>query len=90
MRRPPLIEPGSLLVLSAGHELEMMRADAGRKPASVIRLVPGRDPPAVVDLPHDLVAAADLFSHPHERVAVLVERALITPAALRRLHAVTN
>jgi hypothetical protein len=88
MRRPLLIEPGSLLVFPAGHEFEVMRPDAGRKPASVIRLVPGRDPPAVVDLPHHLVAAADLFSYPHERIAVLIGGSLIAPAAGWRLDAI--
>jgi hypothetical protein len=67
-----------------------MRPDAGRKPASVVRLVPRRDPPTVVDLPHDLVAAADPFSDPYEGVAVLVESALVTPTALRRFDAVAD
>ena len=88
--RALLVKPRPLLVLPACNQLEVYRVDAARQPAGVVRLVPGRDPPAVVDLPHDLVAAADLFSYPHERVAVLVEGALITPAARRRLDAITD
>jgi len=72
MRRPFLIEPGPLLVLPAGDELEVRRVDAAGQPAGVVRLVPGWDTSAVVNLPHDLVAAADLVSHSHEGVAVLV------------------
>jgi hypothetical protein len=90
MTRALLVEPGSLLVLPAGHELEVMRVDTARQPARVVRLVVGRDPTAVVDLPHDLVAAADLLSHPHKRVAVLIESSLVTPAALRRLDTIVQ
>ena len=56
----------------------------------VVRLVPGRDPPAVVDLPHDLVTASDAFSHPHEGVAVLIDRALPAPAARWRFDTVAD
>ena len=55
MRRPLLIKPGSLLVFPAAHELEVMGVDTTRQPARVVRLVAGRDPSAIVDLPHDLV-----------------------------------
>src|SRR5258708_3505197 len=67
-----------------------MRVDTAGQPARVIRLMPGRDAPAVVDLPHDLVAAAELFSHAHQSIAVLVGGSLIAPAARRRLHAVAD
>jgi hypothetical protein len=90
VRRPLLIEPGSLLVLPAGYELEVVRVDAWLQPARVVRLVPRGDPPAVVDLPRDLVAAADLLSHPHERVSVLIGGTLVAPAAGRRLDAVAD
>lgn len=62
MARPLLIERRAPLVLPAGHQLEMVRPDAGSQPAGVIRLVPGRDPPAVEDLPRDVMAAADLLA----------------------------
>lgn len=81
MRRPLLIEPGPFLVLPACHEFEVRRVDTACQPARVVRLVPGWDRPAVVDLPGDLVAAADLLSHADEGVAVLVGGALPAPAA---------
>jgi len=59
----------------------MMRPDAGREPASMIWLVPGRDRPAVVDHPGDVMAAADLFPDAHDHVAVFVDRAQPAPAA---------
>jgi hypothetical protein len=67
-----------------------MRVDTARQPAGVVRLVPGRNPPAIVNLPHDLVAAADLLSHADEGVAVLVGGSLPAPAAGRRLDAITD
>jgi hypothetical protein len=90
VRRPLLVQPGSLLVLPAGHELEVRRVDTARQPAGVVWLVPGQDPPAVLNLPGDLVAAADLLSLPHEGVAVLVGGALPAPAAGRCLDAIAN
>jgi hypothetical protein len=90
MRRPLLIEPGPLLVFSARDELEVIRVDTTRQPADVVRLVPGRDPPAVVDLPRYLVAAPDYFSYAYERIAVLVGGSLPPPAAGRCLHAVAD
>lgn len=81
MARPLLIERRAPLVLPAGHQLEMVRPDAGSQPAGVIRLVPGRDPPAVEDLPRDVMAAADLLAYAHDRVAVFVDGALPAPAA---------
>jgi hypothetical protein len=90
MRRPLLIEPGPLLVLATGHELEVRRVDAARQPTGVVGLVTGRDPPPVVDLPHDLVASANLFSNPHKRVSVLVGCPLPPPAAGRCLDAVAE
>jgi hypothetical protein len=68
----------------------VIRVDAARQPAGMVRLVAGRNPPAVVDLPHDLVAAADFLSHPHEGVAVLIDGALPAPAAGQCLDAVAN
>ena len=90
MRRPLLVQPRAPLVLAAGHELQVMRPDAGGKPASVVRLVPGRDRPAVVDLPGDVMAAAYLLPDAHDRVAVFVDGALPAPAAGRRLDAVAD
>jgi hypothetical protein len=43
-------------------------------------LVPGRDRPAVLDLPGDVVAAANFFPDAHDRVAVFVDGALPLPA----------
>jgi hypothetical protein len=59
-------------------------------PAFVVRLVPGRNPPPAVDLPHDLVAAADLLSNADEGVAVLVGCVLVALAARRCLDAVAD
>jgi hypothetical protein len=42
------------------------------------------------NLPHDLVATADLLSHANEGVAVLVGCALPAPAGGRRLDAVAD
>jgi hypothetical protein len=67
-----------------------MRVNAARQPARVIRLVPGRDAPAVVDLPRDLMAAADLLFHADESVAVLVRGSLPAPAAGRWPDAVAD
>ena len=52
--------------------------------------MPGRDRPAVVDFPGDVVAAADLLPEPHDRVAVFVDGALPAPAAVRRLDRVAD
>jgi len=90
MTRPLLIEPGAPLVFAAGHELEMMRPDARSKPAGVVRLMPWRDRPAVVDLPGHVVAAADLLANTHDRVTVFVESALVAPATRRRLDAIAD
>ena len=68
----------------------MRRVDTACQPARVVRLVPGWDRPAVVDLPGDLVAAPDLLSHPYERVAVLIGGSLPAPAAGRRLYTVAD
>lgn len=68
----------------------MMRPDAGSQPASMVRLVPGRDRPAVVDLPGDIMAAADLLPDPDDRVAVFIDGALPAPAAARRLDAIAD
>ena len=67
-----------------------MLGEVNRRLTAAITLVSGRDPAAVVDLPRDLVAAADLLSHADERVAVLVGGALPAPAAGRRLHTVAD
>lgn len=90
MTRPLLVEPRAPLVLAAGHDLELMRPDARGKPAGVIGLVPGRDGPAVMDLPRDVMAAADLLSDAHDGIAVFVDGALPAPAARWRLHAVAD
>jgi hypothetical protein len=90
VRGPLLIEPGPLFVLPAGHELEVIRVDTAGQPAGVVWLVQGRDSPAIVDLPHDLVTAADLLSHPYESVAVLISGSLPAPAAGRCLDAVAD
>jgi hypothetical protein len=87
---PLLIEPGSPLVLAAGHQLQMVRPDARSQPAGVVRLVPGRDPPAVVDLPGDVMAAADFLADAHDGIAVFIDGALPAPAAGRRLDAVAD
>jgi hypothetical protein len=63
------------LVLAAGHKLEVVRPDAGRQPAGMVRLVPGRDPPAVMDLPRDVVAAANLLPYSHYGIAVFIDGA---------------
>jgi len=52
--------------------------------------MPGRNPPAVVDLPGHVMAAADLLSDADDRIAVFVERALIAPAAGRRDDAIAD
>jgi hypothetical protein len=67
-----------------------MGPDAGSQPAGVIRLVPGRDRPAVEDLPGDVMAAADLLADSDDRVAVFVDGALPAPAAVHRLDAVAE
>lgn len=90
MTRPLLIQPRAPLVLPAGHEFEMMWPDARRQPAGVIRLVPERDPPAVEDLPGDVMAAADLLADAQDRVAVFIDGALPAPAAGGRLDAVAD
>jgi hypothetical protein len=90
MTCPLLIQPRAPFVLSAGHQLEMVRPNARSQPAGVIRLVPGRDPPAVEDLPGHVMAAADLLARAHDRVAVFVDGALPAPAAGRGLDAVAE
>jgi hypothetical protein len=90
MTCPLLIQPRAPFVLSTGHQLEVMRPDAGRQPAGLIGLVPGRDPPAVEDLPRDVMAAADLLADAHDRVAVFIDGALPAPAAGRRFDAVAD
>jgi hypothetical protein len=87
---PLLIEPGAALVLAAGHEIEVIRIDAGGEAASVIRLMPERYRPAVADLPGYVVAAADLLPDAHDRIAVLIDGALPAPAAGRRFDAVAD
>ena len=67
-----------------------MLGEVNRRLTAAITLVSGRDPTAVVDLPHDLVAAADLLSYPHKGVAVLVGGALVALAAGRCLDAVAD
>jgi hypothetical protein len=90
MTCPLLIQPRAPFVLSTGHQLEMVRPNTRRQPAGVVRLVPGRDPPAVEDLPGDIMAAANLFADAHDRIAVFVDSALPTPAAGWRFDAVTD
>lgn len=87
---PLLIQPRAPLVLAAGHQLQMVRTDAGSQPAAVIRADAGRDPPAVEDLPGDVMAAADLLADAYDRIAVLIDGALPSPAAGRRFDAVAN
>ena len=64
-----------------------MGIDARRLSTQVVRLVSGRDWPAVEDLPGDVMTAADFSPHTHERVAVLVDGSLPPPAAHRRFDA---
>lgn len=90
MSRSLLVQPRAPLVLAAGHKLEVVRPDAGRQPAGMVRLVPGRDPPAVMDLPRDVVAGANLLPDSHYGIAVFIDGALPSPAAGRRFDAVTN
>ena len=90
MTRALLIEPGAPLVFPVSHELEVMRIDARRVSTYMVRLVSGRDRSAVVDLPGDIMTAADFFPDTHERVAVLVDGSLPPPAAGRRLDAVAK
>jgi hypothetical protein len=87
MTRPLLVQPGAPLVLHAGHELEVMGIDARRQSAGVIRLVPGGNPPAVEDLPRNVMAAADLLANAHGRMTVFVDGAL---PAQRRLDAIAD
>jgi hypothetical protein len=81
MGRPLLVQSGSLLVFPTGHELQVVWVDTARQPTGVVRLVPGWDPLAVVDLPGDLVASPDYFSYPYESVAVLVGCTLPTASS---------
>jgi hypothetical protein len=90
VRRPFLIEPCAPFVLPTGHELEVSRIDAGGEPASMVRLVPGRDRPPVSYLPGHVMTATDLFPDSDERIAVFVECALISPAAGRRSDGVAD
>lgn len=58
-----------------------MRIDAGCIPTGVILLLSGRDPPTVEDLPGDVMAAADLLAHAHDRVAVFIDGALASASS---------
>jgi len=90
MTRAFLVDPGAPLIFATGHEFEVTGIDARRVSTHMVRLMPERDRPAVVDLPGDVVAAADFLPDAHDRVAVFVDGALPTPAAGRRLDAVAE
>ena len=67
-----------------------MLGEVNRRFTAAMTLVSGRNRAAVSYFPSYVMAAADLFSHADEGVAVLVGGSLPPPAAGRCLAAVAN